>query len=79
MDNLYAMAVLSDAVASRHFDLVFAATCGTPEVRAFLLEANPDAARAIAGCFRDATERGLWTSRRNSDAATLADMLEAAA
>ena len=79
VDNLYAMAVMSDAVASRHFDLVFAATCGAADVRAFLLDANRDAARAIAGRFRDAAARGLWTSRRNSDAATLADMLRDAA
>ena len=79
VDNLYAMAVMSDAVASRHFDMMFQATCAAPDVRAFLLESNRDAARAIAGRFRDAARRGLWTSRRNSDAATLADMLDAAA
>ncbi len=79
VDNLYAMAVMSDAVASSHFDLMFEATCGAPDVRAFLLEANRDAARAIAQRFRDAAQRGLWTSRRNSDAATLADMVDAAA
>jgi cobaltochelatase CobN len=79
VDNLYAMAVMSDSVASLHFDLMFAATCGTPAVRAFLLDANRDAARAIAERFRDAATRGLWSSRRNSDAATLADMLESAA
>ncbi len=76
VDNLYAMAVMSDAVASRHFDMMFAATCGAPDVRAFLMGANRDAARAIAGRFRDAAARGLWVSRRNSDAATLADMLD---
>ena len=69
---------MSDAVTSRHFDLLFAATCGDAEVRAFLLDANRDAARAIAARFRDAATRGLWVSRRNSDAAILADMLEAA-
>ena len=79
VDNLYAMAVMSDAVASRQFDLVFAATCANDEVRTFLLEANRDAARAIASRFQDAAHRGLWTSRRNSDAATLAVMLQAAA
>ena len=79
VDNLYAAAVLSDAVASRHFDMVFAATCGADDVRAFLLDANRDAARAVAERFRDATTRGFWVSRRNSDAATLADMLAAAA
>ncbi len=78
VDNLYAAAVMSDAVTSRHFDSVFAATCGADDVRAFLLEANRDAARAIAERFRDAATRGFWTSRRNSDAAMLADMLAAA-
>ena len=77
VDNLFAFAVMSDAVTSRQFDLLFAATCGAPEVRAFLIDANPDAARAIAARFRDAATRGLWTSRRNSDAAILADMLAA--
>ena len=41
VDNLYAAAVMSDAVTSGHFDSVFAATCGADAVRAFLLEANP--------------------------------------
>ncbi len=78
VDNLYAMAVMSDAVASRHFDLVFAATCADDDVRAFLLRANRDAAHAVAARFRDAARRGLWVSRRNSDAALLADMLAVA-
>ncbi|MCX8256596.1 MAG: cobaltochelatase subunit CobN, partial [Beijerinckiaceae bacterium] len=77
VDNLYAFAVMSDAVTSRQFDLLFAATCGEADVRDFLQHANPDAARAIAARFRDAATRGLWTSRRNSDAAVLADMLAA--
>jgi cobaltochelatase CobN len=74
-DNLFGLAILSDAVTSRHFDLVFAATLGTPDVRDFLLSANPDAARAIATRFRDAAARGLWTSRRNSDYAAIAEIL----
>ena len=78
VDNLYAIAVMSDAVASRHFDRMFEATLGAPDVRAFLLDANRDAARAIAQRFRDAAHRGFWTSRRNSDAATLSDLLDAA-
>jgi cobaltochelatase CobN len=79
IDNLYAMAVMSDAVTSHQFDLAFGATLGTPDVRAFLLAVNRDAAHAIAQRFRDAATRGLWTSRRNSDAATLAETLDAAA
>ncbi len=76
VDNLYAMAVLSDAAGSRQFDLLFASTCGTPAVRDFLLAANRDAARSMAERFADAARRGFWTSRRNSDAACLAQMLE---
>ncbi|MDR3462469.1 MAG: cobaltochelatase subunit CobN [Beijerinckiaceae bacterium] len=79
VDNLYGLAILSDAVTSRHFDLVFAATLGTPEVRDFLLGANPDAAQAIATRFRDAATRGFWTSRKNSDYATVAEILGGAA
>ena len=75
VDNVYAMAVMSKAVTSHQFDLLFSATLGTPEVRDFLLGANRDAARAVAQCFANAATRGLWTSRRNSDAATLADLL----
>lgn len=75
IDNLYAMAVMSDAVTSRQFDLAFAATLGRTDVRAFLEEANRDAARAIARKFELAARRGFWTSRRNSDAVILAEML----
>lgn len=75
IDNLYAMAVMSDAVSSRQFDLAFTATLGTAEVRSFLEDANRDAALAIARKFDLATRRGYWTSRRNSDAVILAEML----
>ena len=54
IDNLYALAVLTDAVASQHFDLMFDATLGTPAVRDFLVEANPKAARAIVQRFEEA-------------------------
>jgi cobaltochelatase CobN len=76
VDNLFAFAALTDAVTSRQFDLLFEATCGSDKVRAFLLDANPEAARAIAGRFAEAARRGFWVSRRNSSAAHLAEMLE---
>lgn len=79
VDHLYGLAVLTDAVESRHFDLLFEATIGTSEVRAFLVEANPRAARAIAERFDQAAARGLWRSRRNSAHACLATMLESPA
>ncbi|MBV8473015.1 MAG: cobaltochelatase subunit CobN, partial [Hyphomicrobiales bacterium] len=74
VDNLFAFAALTDAAPSRHFDLLFDATCGDETVRAFLKRANPQAAEAIAKKFEEAARRGFWTSRRNSTAAILADM-----
>ncbi|MFO1147328.1 MAG: cobaltochelatase subunit CobN [Alsobacter sp.] len=76
VDNLFAFAATTDAVPSRHFDLMFDATCGNDEVRRFLMDANPQAAGAVARRFEEAARRGFWTTRRNSCAATLRDMLE---
>jgi cobaltochelatase CobN len=75
VDNLFAFAATTDAVPSRHFDLLFEATCGDEVVRTFLLDSNPQAARAIAERFRQAIDRQFWTSRRNSTGAVLAEML----
>jgi cobaltochelatase CobN len=75
VDNLFAFAAMTEAVKSRHFDLVYDAVCGDETVRAFLLEANPEAARAIARRFSEAARRGFWASRRNSSATHLAEML----
>jgi cobaltochelatase CobN len=72
IDNLYALAVLSDAVPSQHFELLFDATLGTPAVRDFLVETNPKAAHAIVQKFEEALARGFWQSRRNSTLACLA-------
>ena len=47
---------------------------GDERVRAFLCEANPQAATAIADKFEEAERRGFWTSRRNSSAEILAQM-----
>ncbi len=74
IDRLYALAVLSDAVASQHFELLFEATLGEPAVRDFLVDANPMAARAIAERFEEALARGFWRSHRNSTRACLALM-----
>ena len=79
VENLYALAVLSDAVPSQHFELLFDATLGTPVVRDFLVETNPKAARAIVQKFEDALARGFWQSRRNSTLACLASMRESLA
>jgi len=78
LDNLFAFAALTDAVESAQFDLMFDATLGDEKVRAFLEEANPLAARHMAGVLAEASRRGFWVSRRNSSAAILASLTEAA-
>jgi cobaltochelatase CobN len=79
LDNLFAYAALTDAAPSRYFDLLFDATCGDERVRAFLIGANPQAARGMVERFEEARRRGLWKSRRNSSADILAEMRRAAA
>ncbi len=76
VDHLFALAVLTDAVPSRHFELLFEATCGDPEVREFLVASNPKAALSIVARFEDAARRGFWRSRRNSSLESLASMRE---
>jgi cobaltochelatase CobN len=74
LDNLFAFAATTQAVPSRHFDLLFDATCGDERVRAFLLEANREAASSMAERFAEAQRRGFWQARRNSTAAILDEM-----
>jgi cobaltochelatase CobN len=74
VDNLFAFAAMTNAVPSRHFDLMFDATCGNEQVRQFLVKANPEAARSIAHRFEEAVRRGFWISRRNSCADILANL-----
>jgi cobaltochelatase CobN len=79
LDNLYCFAALTDAVSSAQFDLMFDATLGDESVRAFLVNANHQAASHMAGVFEEAARRGFWLSRRNSSARILASVLEEAA
>jgi cobaltochelatase CobN len=74
VENLFAFAATTQAVPSRHFDLLFDATCGDDRVRAFLLEANREAATSMAERFAEAQRRGFWQARRNSTASILAEM-----
>jgi cobaltochelatase CobN len=78
LDNLFAYAALTDVVESRQFDLYFDATLGDDAVREFLVAANPLAARGMAAKFAEARRRGFWLSRRNSSAAILEQLGEAA-
>ncbi|HEX4507784.1 MAG TPA: cobaltochelatase subunit CobN [Alphaproteobacteria bacterium] len=78
VDNFFAYAALTDVTESRQFDLLFDATLGDEQVRAFLLDANLAAARGMADKFDQAVRRGFWTTRRNSTSAILAALREAA-
>jgi cobaltochelatase CobN len=66
VDYLFAFAATTDAVADHQFDLVYDAMLGDPEVRAFLEQANPAAAREIAERLQEALDRGLWQPRANA-------------
>jgi cobaltochelatase CobN len=79
VDNLFAFAATTNAVADRHFDLLFDSVCGDSKVRDFLVEANPQAANAIAERFSSALARGFWRTRRNSVGPWLSEMQELAA
>jgi cobaltochelatase CobN len=72
VDRLVNFAETTDAVAGELFDLLHAAYADDPDVRAFLLRENPDAAAAIAERFETARRRGFWHPRRNDIDATLA-------
>ncbi|VFU08966.1 cobaltochelatase subunit CobN [Methylocella tundrae] len=74
VDHLFTLAVMSDAVSSQHFELLFDATCGDPDVRDFLVAENPKAALCILARFEAALRRGFWQGRRNSTLDTLASM-----
>jgi cobaltochelatase CobN len=75
VDNFFAYAALTDVTEDRQFDLLFDATLGDDAVRKFLTDANPAAARGMADKFDQAIRRGFWTSRRNSTAAILEELL----
>jgi cobaltochelatase CobN len=72
VDRLVNFAETTDAVGGELFDLLHAAYVDDPEVRAFLLRENPDAAAAIAERFAAAQRRGFWHPRRNDIDSTLA-------
>jgi len=71
VDNFYAFAATTGLASDAQFDLLFAATLGSDELRAFLQRENPRALHAIAHVFAQAQSRGLWRSRRNSAAALI--------
>jgi cobaltochelatase CobN len=80
VDRLVAFAETTDAVASELFDLLHDAYIADPNVQAFLLRENPQAAGAIADRLEAARRCGFWHPRRNDvDAGLAALRAEAAA
>ncbi|MTI46045.1 cobaltochelatase CobN [Roseibium hamelinense] len=73
LDYLFAFAATTRAVGDHHFDQLFEAYIENAEVRDFLLDANPAAYGEILARFNEAIRRDLWTPRRNSTHAQLAD------
>ena len=65
VDRLVGFAETTDAVASELFDLLHDAYVADPDVQAFLLRENPQAAAAIAERLDTARRRGFWHPRRN--------------
>jgi len=66
VDYLFAFAATADCVADHHFDAVFDAYVADDEVRRFMLDHNPAAAREMAERLIEAQERGLWRPRSNA-------------
>ncbi len=74
VDRLVAFAETTGAVAGNLFDLLYDAYVADPDVRDFLLRANPAAAAAIAERLDAARRRGLWHPHRNDIDAGFAEL-----
>lgn len=72
LDHLAAFAHLTRAVPAHLFDLYHEATLGRADLVEFMENANPQALEAMRERFRALAEAGLWVTRRNSIAASLA-------
>ncbi|MCY1665535.1 cobaltochelatase subunit CobN [Rhizobium sp. SL86] len=66
VDRLVGFAETTNAVPHSLIEAVFDAYVADERVRDFVLEQNPEAARAIAERLMSARRRGLWQPRRNS-------------
>ncbi len=66
VDYLFAFAATTGAVGDHHFDALYEAYLGDPEVARFLDEANPAARDEMTARFEEAIERQLWRPRANS-------------
>ncbi|TKT76699.1 cobaltochelatase subunit CobN [Aquamicrobium sp. LC103] len=75
VDRLVGFAETTNAIPAALIEAVHDAYLGDERVRAFLLDQNPAAARAIAQRFADARRRGLWQPLRNSVDNDLAELI----
>lgn len=66
IDALFGFAATLSHRFDQQFDLVFAATLGNDEVRAFLQDSNHAAKISIQNRFQEARNRGLWHPKSNS-------------
>jgi cobaltochelatase CobN len=71
VDALFAFAATADAVPGTLFDATHAALIADEAVLAAMLEKNREATAAISARLREALDRGLWVTRRNSVALEL--------
>jgi len=71
VDYMFAFAATAHAVKDHHFDAVFDAYLGDPEVRDFIADNNPQALAEIADKLLEAQTRRLWRPRLNSTHAVL--------
>jgi cobaltochelatase CobN len=71
LEHMAAFAHLASVVPAHLFDLYHDATLGDDEVRAFMARENPAALLALESCFARLHEAALWSTRRNSIAASL--------
>jgi cobaltochelatase CobN len=71
LEHMAAFAHLAGVVPAHLFDLYYDATLADDEVRAFMARENPAALLALESCFARLHEAALWTTRRNSIAASL--------
>ncbi len=74
VDYLFAFAATAKVVKDHHFDILFDAYINDDRVHDFLKDNNPDALQEMLDRFNEALERNMWTPRRNSTAANIAEM-----
>jgi len=71
LEHMATCAHLAGVVPAHLFDLYYDATLADDEVRGFMARENPAALLALESCFARLHEAALWTTRRNSIAASL--------